>query len=588
RYLLSSQSGRCLSRLQQTDNLQYFSLPIGAGRVREIRFSEFNEAVHSFTLSEREVKGIDFDSGLSLIGPMVVVEKPDAAFLIAYEHGSQVPDAFVEYRLTPERAISLRAVKGNYEHGRPVNRATPYETIWMQIGAVSGSEEDLARAYRTFVLRFLSENEESRKPYIFYNTWAYQERNKWWNNAQFLDSMREDRILSEIEVAHQLGIDVFVLDTGWYEKTGDWRVNGKRFSESLSVVKKKLDQYGMRLGLWFDPTAAAVTSNILRNHEDCIRSWQGKPSGPHPIWETEDSYNMCLVSRYYEAFANELIRLTKEVGMTYFKWDAIHQYGCDAAGHGHGTEENSSQERADSYAFQLGIAMSRIVDKLCAACPEAIVDFDITEGHRYVGLGFLASGKYFLINNGPYYHNFDIPYDGTYWSNIFVHHGPARGWICRTPLTFDKWIPTVLFLTHYLPDDPEESQWINLASLVLGQNGIWGDLLAISPEGVERIRTTLARYKAIRGDITEASLLKTGEAGGSPEIYEKISPASRKGVVSLFSSAAGSFSYVTSARVVGDCWHSEGIKVTISTHGYARIDAEFMAPGAKIVFFGVE
>ena len=65
-------------------------------------------------------------------------------------------------------------------------------------------------------------------------------------------------------------------------------------------------------------------------------------------------------------------------------------------------------ERADSYAFQQVAYMARVVDKLCAACPEAIVDFDITEGGRSVGLGFLSAGKYFLINNGPYNHNYNM------------------------------------------------------------------------------------------------------------------------------------------------------------------------------------
>ena len=71
------------------------------------------------------------------------------------------------------------------------------------------------------------------KPYIFYNTWNFQERNKWWNGRPYLESMNEDRILKEIDVAHRMGVDVFVLDTGWYEKTGDWTVSSKRFPGRL-------------------------------------------------------------------------------------------------------------------------------------------------------------------------------------------------------------------------------------------------------------------------------------------------------------------------------------------------------------------
>src|ERR671926_160891 len=84
-------------------------------------------------------------------------------------------------------------------------------------------------------------------------------------------------------------------------------------------------------------------------------------------------------------------------------------YGCDSPDHQHGTLANTAKERADCYAYQMGRQMIRIVEEVTRRCPGVIVDFDITEGGRFVGLGFLAVGKYFLINNGPYFHDFDIP-----------------------------------------------------------------------------------------------------------------------------------------------------------------------------------
>jgi alpha-galactosidase len=295
---------------------------------------------------------------------------------------------------------------------------------------------------------------------------------------------------------------------------------------------------------------------------------------------------MCLVSRYKDAFADELIRLVREVGVTYFKWDAIGQYGCNDAGHQHGAARNSEQERADCYAFEQVRAMSAVVDKLCAACPEAIVDFDVTEGGRTVGLGFLSSGKYFLINNGPYSHNYDmaVPADGNV--NLFFFPGPARAWVCRTPLTYDKWIPSVLFLTHYLPDDPASNQDIALASLVLGQNGIWGDLLSISEEGVARFGETLARYKEVRDDITQAAPVFEGTVGGSPEVHEKIAQTGR-GVVCVFASARGRYTYVTQNTVAEGVWHNEGVTLRKDSAGRAVLTCEFTEAGAKLAFFGV-
>ena len=589
RYELLSNSMHKLTKTNGHDQINYFKVSFdGFSEVKEIRFSEFNEMVHSFCLSERNLEQKYFSDSIRAMGPMMTGSDGSNSFLIAYEHGSQVPDNFLEFALSPDRSITLKAVKGNYFKGYQIDKGNSFQTIWFETGAVSGNEDLLAKNYRDFVLQDMSLNSESRKPYIFYNTWNFQERNRNWYKKPYLADMTLERMLKEIEVAHKMGIEVFVIDAGWFEKTGDWTPSLKRFPDGLKTVKSKLDGYGMKLGLWFDPNAAALSSKILKDNRDCVKTWGGKESNPHKIWETEESHRMCLVSRYRDAFADELIRCAREYGVTYFKWDAIGQYGCNDPRHFHGNENNSPEERAESFAFEVGISMGYVVDKLCAAVPEAIVDFDITEGNRSVGLGFLASGKYFLINNGPYFFNYDIPFDreNGQW-NIFFYPGSARGWICRTPLTFDKWIPTSLFLTHYLPDDPYENQSIAVASLILGQNGIWGDLPALSPEGVDFFGKTLGMYKQVRDDMTETAMIRDGAVGGSPEVYEKINPETGRGAIVIFSSHQGSYTYISKNKVNSKFWHTRDTRVKLLEDGRVHIDGQFKGAEAKIVFFGV-
>jgi alpha-galactosidase len=588
RYELSGEGGQALTRNAGQDHLIYLTTSLnGFEQIKEVQFSEFNEMVHSFCLSARALDARHFQNSQQVMGPMVTGAGSGHALVVAYEHGSQVPDAFLEYKLAPDKTLTLAAVKGNYYHRQSLSPDQPFQTVWLEFGALAGTEENLTREYRSFVLRDMSQNLESRKPYIFYNTWNFQERNYHWNHRRYLDDMTEERMLEEIEVAHRMGVEVFVIDTGWYEKAGDWPVGMKRFPNGLRKVKERLDSYGMKLGLWFNPTAAAISSEMLKHYRDCIKTLNGKADDPAQIWETEASYSMCLASRYREAFADKLIALHKELGVTYFKWDAIDQYGCNDLHHWHGTEQNSPKEREDSFAFEVGRSMSWIADRLGEACPDAIVDFDITEGHRAVGLGFLASGKYFLINNGPYFFNYNLPFDKNKdnW-NLFFYPGPARDWICRTPLTYDKWFPTVLFLTHYLPDDPYENQSLSLGSLILGQNGIWGDLPKISREGIDFFRKVLGFYKQIREDITAATLQRDGAVGGTPEVYEKINPQTGKGVVVIFSSHTGSYSYITRQTVSFQCWNTRGTSVSFEG-GRAVIRAEFPGAEAKIVFFGV-
>jgi alpha-galactosidase len=589
RYVLETKESHTLTKPSGSDDLIYLGVSLQRlPQMKEVRLSNFLELSHSYELEEVAAEPGDLEK--EAMGPIFVGSDGLHSMLVAYEHGSQFPDAFLRFELHPDHGLTLHAVKSNYLTGRVIDKDHRYETVWLETGALDANEAALASAFRTFVLNHMTQNLASRRPYISYNTWNFQERNKWWNGQKFWDSMNQERMLREIDVAHRMGIDVFVIDSGWYAHTGDWNVNLSRFPNGLKDVKAKLDGYGMKLGLWLPPRAAGVSSPPYLQNQDCVMTRQGAAVNPGPTVDPDKSYAMCLVSRYSDVFADQLIHLANTLGVTCFKWDNVGVYDCDSPRHWHGTDANSPEERADSYGFQLVQQLSRIADKLAKACPEAIVDFDVTETGRPFGLSFLSSGRYFLINNGPYGRNYDIPRESmnTGNGNLFFYKGPARAWICRSPLGLDRWIPSNLLLTHYYPDDPLASQEINVASLVLGQNGIWGDLPSTSEEGIQYIGSMLAKYKHVSGAITESDPVVTGIVSGSPEIHEKISSRSGKGVVAVFATAAGRYSYVTRHKVVPQHWASEGVSITIDSAARAHLSLDFAKPGAKLLFFGVD
>lgn len=126
-----------------------------------------------------------------------------------------------------------------------------------------------------------------------------------------------------------------------------------------------------------------------------------------------------------------------------------------------------------------------------------------------------------------------------------------------------------------------------MASLILGQNGIWGDLLRVSGVGVDFIGETLVRYKKIRDDITPSDPIITGHVSGSPEIHEKINSETGRGAVVLFATSKGKYSYVTSHRVAMQHWASHNVSVQMDVEGRARLDLTLNKAGVKILFFGV-
>ncbi len=585
---------RHLTKPAGTDRISYLGLSLSRlPEATELRLSEFVELYHSYMPVERSLDDRFFADGEEAMGPLLLAGDASEQLLVAYEHGSTAPDEFLHYRLSPDRSVVLEAVKGNYWSGEVIGPDAPFATVWFELGAVLGNRADLQRAYRNFVLKHLALRSASRRPQVFYNTWNYQERLKHWKGKPYLAEMNADRMLGEIDVAHRMGVDVFVIDAGWFGKPGDWQPSELRFPDGLKGIKAKLDAYGMKLGLWFGPTTVGLTSQMMKTHADCAQTLDGKPRDPWVVWETEASQWCCVVSRYGQDFANKLIELNRQLGVTYFKFDSVDQYGCNDPGHGHGTASNSSAERGDCYAFQMPLAMARIAETVSSAVPDAICDFDMTESGRSFGLAYLSAGKYFLINNGPYHQNYDLPLPPDDNWNLFFYPGPARDWICRTPLAFDAWIPSTLFLTHYLPDEPEGNQMLSLASLILGQNGIWGDLPALPEAGVARFAGVLARYKRVRDDMAAAFPVVSGPVGGAPEIHEKIGSNGR-GAVVIFAKE-GNFRYVTEHRADRQVWHDAGTQVSFDPSGRAIITATF-APaegpfpkaGAHIVFFGAE
>ncbi len=178
RYILRAASGAKLTG--DGSQVRYLSVSL-AGRQQclQIQLSAFNDMLHSYTVAELPISPRAFEDETELVGPILAAsDERNRALLIAYEHGAQVPDSFLQFKLDAQRRAALQAVKANYVPGQA---AEGYSTVWMQAAAIDAGLDKLAGHYRSFVLHGLSTSGDTRRPYIFYNTWNFQERNKWFN-----------------------------------------------------------------------------------------------------------------------------------------------------------------------------------------------------------------------------------------------------------------------------------------------------------------------------------------------------------------------------------------------------------------------
>ena len=101
-------------------------------QIEEIRLSNFAELTHSYELSEEKIADRNFEDSGALMGPILAATDGSSSFLLAYEHGSTVPDAFLEYRLTPGPQHQPRCRQGQLFPGQTINPEHPYKTIWFE------------------------------------------------------------------------------------------------------------------------------------------------------------------------------------------------------------------------------------------------------------------------------------------------------------------------------------------------------------------------------------------------------------------------------------------------------------------------
>ena len=145
--------------------------------------------------------------------------------------------------------------------------------------------------------------------------------NNW--EATYFDFDR-DKLFSIIDEAANLGVDMFVLDDGWFGNRnsdssglGDWYVNEKKLVGGLTAVIDRCKMNGLKFGLWFEPEMVSPDSDLYRAHPD----WVIHKEGVEPIRGRRQlvlDFTRKEVVDYIFASVAEILRSND---ISYVKWD---------------------------------------------------------------------------------------------------------------------------------------------------------------------------------------------------------------------------------------------------------------------------
>ena len=156
-------------------------------------------------------------------------------------------------------------------------------------------------------------------------TWRDRERPVLINNweATYFD-FDEAKILDIAGKAKELGIEMFVLDDGWFGKRnkdncslGDWFPNTEKLPGGITGLAQKIESMGMKFGLWFEPEMTNKDSDLFRAHPDWLLA-DIRRNYCHSRNQYVLDFSKQEVVDYIHA---QMRKILKEAPVSYVKWD---------------------------------------------------------------------------------------------------------------------------------------------------------------------------------------------------------------------------------------------------------------------------
>jgi alpha-galactosidase len=182
------------------------------------------------------------------------------------------------------------------------------------LGCFRGGLEDAGRATRNTAetLYGLPWPEGKAPMFTGYDTWSNWQDFK--TNRNHLLPGRLDR---EIDIARELGCELFILDYDWFPMLGDFRSDPARFPDGIEAYTRRIKAAGMKIGLWSGFGQAHADAPVVREHPEWLVTRGGRAvSGGWGMVQLCLGYSPCR-----DWVLEQLTRIIREFGVDWIKHD---------------------------------------------------------------------------------------------------------------------------------------------------------------------------------------------------------------------------------------------------------------------------
>ena len=172
---------------------------------------------------------------------------------------------------------------------------------------------DLSHHYHRFIRQSLCRGTANQTSQVLINNWE----------ATYFH-FDQDKIYDIAQKAASLGVGMMVLDDGWFGKRdtdtsglGDWFVNTQKLQGGLAPLIQKINDLGMKFGIWIEPEMVSEDSDLYRAHPDWALTLPGRKPVLGRSQLVLDMSRPDVVDYLTDCFT----KLLSENHIEYIKWD---------------------------------------------------------------------------------------------------------------------------------------------------------------------------------------------------------------------------------------------------------------------------
>ena len=187
---------------------------------------------------------------------------------------------------------------------------TPEAALSYSENGLTALSDQFQKAYHANLIR--SPWKDKKRPTLVNN----------WEATYF--GFDAEKLLKIAGEAADLGLDMLVLDDGWFGKRdddnsglGDWFVNEKKLGCTMKELVDRVNALGLKFGIWLEPEMVSEDSELYRMHPDWVLQIPGR--------EPNRSRNQLVldlsrkeVREYMKKFINDTLSCAN---ISYVKWD---------------------------------------------------------------------------------------------------------------------------------------------------------------------------------------------------------------------------------------------------------------------------